>query len=392
MEPRLFCTGGKNMSEHISNNEYKEGQDMIILTDVRKQFGDFVAVADTNLRVKKGEFFTFLGSSGCGKTTTLRMIAGFEDPTQGSILIGGKHVEHLPPEKREVNTVFQNYALFPHLTVRQNIAFGLKLAKVKKKEIEQRVEEIIRLVKLEEHADKAPDQLSGGQKQRVAIARAIVNNPQVLLLDEPLGALDMKLRKEMQLELKELQQKLSITFLYVTHDQEEALTMSDRIAIMNKGVIEQVGTPFEIYEKPLTKFVAKFIGETNLFEDSKIIDKNGTNYKVDIGEAEISAESTRQFNNGDLTHVSIRPENIKLSVEPIPGRESIPVTFDKMVYVGNISKFYCITNSGKRMIASEFSEDADSFRHGDKIYINWLPKRAVMIQKLGNRDVSELSI
>ena len=214
----------------------------------------------------------------------------------------------------------------------------------------------------------------------------------MLLLDEPLGALDMKLRKEMQLELKELQQKLSITFLYVTHDQEEALTMSDRIAIMNKGVIEQVGTPFEIYEKPLTKFVAKFIGETNLFEDSKIIDKNGTNYKVDIGEAEISAESTRQFNNGDLTHVSIRPENIKLSVEPIPGRESIPVTFDKMVYVGNISKFYCITNSGKRMIASEFSEDADSFRHGDKIYINWLPKRAVMIQKLGNRDVSELSI
>ena len=180
----------------------KSTQDMIILTNLRKQYGDFVAVENTTLNVKKGEFLTFLGSSGCGKTTTLRMIAGFEDPTEGSILIGGKHAEHLPPNKREVNTVFQNYALFPHLTIRENIAFGLKLQKVKKAEIKERVENIIKLVKLEEHADKSPDQLSGGQKQRVAIARAIVNNPKVLLLDEPLGALDL-LRKEMQLELKQ---------------------------------------------------------------------------------------------------------------------------------------------------------------------------------------------
>ena len=245
----------------------KSTQDMIILTNLRKQYGDFVAVENTTLNVKKGEFLTFLGSSGCGKTTTLRMIAGFEDPTEGSILIGGKHAEHLPPNKREVNTVFQNYALFPHLTIRENIAFGLKLQKVKKAEIKERVENIIKLVKLEEHADKSPDQLSGGQKQRVAIARAIVNNPKVLLLDEPLGALDLKLRKEMQLELKQLQRELEITFIYVTHDQEEALTMSDRIVVMNKGRIEQVGTAHEIYERPQTKFVAQFIGETNLFED-----------------------------------------------------------------------------------------------------------------------------
>lgn len=248
-------------------------QDMIILTNLRKQYGDFVAVENTTLNVKKGEFLTFLGSSGCGKTTTLRMIAGFEDPTEGSILIGGKHAEHLAPNKREVNTVFQNYALFPHLTIRENIAFGLKLQKVKKAEIKERVDNIIKLVKLEEHADKSPEQLSGGQKQRVAIARAIVNNPKVLLLDEPLGALDLKLRKEMQIELKQLQRELEITFIYVTHDQEEALTMSDRIVVMNKGRIEQVGTAHEIYERPQTKFVAQFIGETNLFEDVEILEK-----------------------------------------------------------------------------------------------------------------------
>lgn len=369
----------------------KNGQDMIILTNLRKEFGDFVAVENTNLRVKKGEFLTFLGSSGCGKTTTLRMIAGFCDPTDGSILIGGKHVEHLPPNKRDVNTVFQSYALFPHLSVRDNIAFGLKLQKMPKSEIKEKVDQIIRLVKLEEHADKSPDQLSGGQKQRVAIARAIVNNPKVLLLDEPLGALDMKLRKEMQLELKELQRKLQITFIYVTHDQEEALTMSDRIAVMNAGRIEQVGTAFDIYEKPLTKFVARFIGETNLFEDAKIVEKSNEDYSVDIGDMVIPAKSSRKFEQSDLTHISIRPENMKLSMEPLPGRVSLPVTFESMVYVGNISRFYVSSPSGKRLTASEFSEDADSFRPGDRICINWLPERATMIQKLGGRKISDLS-
>ena len=364
----------------------KSTQDMIILTTLRKQYGDFVAVENTTLNVKKGEFLTFLGSSGCGKTTTLRMIAGFEDPTEGSILIGGKHAEHLPPNKREVNTVFQNYALFPHLTIRENIAFGLKLQKVKKAEIKERVENIIKLVKLEEHADKSPDQLSGGQKQRVAIARAIVNNPKVLLLDEPLGALDLKLRKEMQLELKQLQRELEITFIYVTHDQEEALTMSDRIVVMNKGRIEQVGTAHEIYERPQTKFVAQFIGETNLFEDVEILEKNGNDYVVAIGSEKVSTDSMKDFKPGEKVHISIRPENMKLSRTPMEGRESIAVTYDSNIYVGNISKFVVFTDQGKRLTASEFSEDAGIFNKGDKVYINWIPERAVMIRKQEDRD------
>lgn len=364
----------------------KSTQDMIILTNLRKQYGDFVAVENTTLNVKKGEFLTFLGSSGCGKTTTLRMIAGFEDPTEGSILIGGKHAEHLPPNKREVNTVFQNYALFPHLTIRENIAFGLKLQKVKKAEIKERVENIIKLVKLEEHADKSPDQLSGGQKQRVAIARAIVNNPKVLLLDEPLGALDLKLRKEMQLELKQLQRELEITFIYVTHDQEEALTMSDRIVVMNKGRIEQVGTAHEIYERPQTKFVAQFIGETNLFEDVEILEKNGNDYVVAIGSEKVSTDSMKDFKPGEKVHISIRPENMKLSRTPMEGRENIAVTYDSNIYVGNISKFVVFTDQGKRLTASEFSEDAGTFNKGDKVYINWIPERAVMIRKQEDRD------
>ena len=364
----------------------KSTQDMIILTNLRKQYGDFVAVENTTLNVKKGEFLTFLGSSGCGKTTTLRMIAGFEDPTEGSILIGGKHAEHLPPNKREVNTVFQNYALFPHLTIRENIAFGLKLQKVKKAEIKERVENIIKLVKLEEHADKSPDQLSGGQKQRVAIARAIVNNPKVLLLDEPLGALDLKLRKEMQLELKQLQRELEITFIYVTHDQEEALTMSDRIVVMNKGRIEQVGTAHEIYERPQTKFVAQFIGETNLFEDVEILEKNGNDYVVAIGSEKVSTDSMKDFKPGEKVHISIRPENMKLSRTPMEGRESIAVTYDSNIYVGDISKFVVFTDQGRRLTASEFSEDAGTFNKGDKVYINWIPERAVMIRKQEDRD------
>ena len=364
----------------------KSTQDMIILTNLRKQYGDFVAVENTTLNVKKGEFLTFLGSSGCGKTTTLRMIAGFEDPTEGSILIGGKHAEHLPPNKREVNTVFQNYALFPHLTIRENIAFGLKLQKVKKAEIKERVENIIKLVKLEEHADKSPDQLSGGQKQRVAIARAIVNNPKVLLLDEPLGALDLKLRKEMQLELKQLQRELEVTFIYVTHDQEEALTMSDRIVVMNKGRIEQVGTAHEIYERPQTKFVAQFIGETNLFEDVEILEKNGNDYVVAIGSEKVSTDSMKDFKPGEKVHISIRPENMKLSRTPMEGRESIAVTYDSNIYVGNISKFVVFTDQGRRLTASEFSEDAGTFNKGDKVYINWIPERAVMIRKQEDRD------
>ena len=239
---------------------------IVELEGVNKEYGNNHVVKDLNLNVEEGEFLTLLGSSGCGKTTTLRMIAGFEEPSSGSILVQGESIAEKEPYERDVNTVFQSYALFPHMTVYDNIAYGLKMKKVPKKEIAERVTKMMTMVQLEGFEKRYPTQLSGGQKQRVAIARALINRPRVLLLDEPLGALDLKLRKQMQLELKRLQKKLNITFIYVTHDQEEALTMSDRIAIMHEGVLDQIGTPAEIYESPKTKFVATFIGETNVFD------------------------------------------------------------------------------------------------------------------------------
>ncbi|HET7616063.1 MAG TPA: polyamine ABC transporter ATP-binding protein, partial [Bacillales bacterium] len=239
---------------------------MVQLENLTKQFGSHTAVGNLKLNIESGEFLTLLGPSGCGKTTTLRMIAGFEKPTSGTVRIGGEEVNRVEPYKREVNTVFQSYSLFPHMNVYENVAFGLKMKKVGKQEISDRVTNALKMVQLEGFRDRSVKQLSGGQQQRIAIARAIVNNPKVLLLDEPLGALDLKLRKQMQIELKRLQQSLGITFIYVTHDQEEALTMSDRIVVMNGGEIEQIGKPKEIYERPVSRFVAGFIGETNIFE------------------------------------------------------------------------------------------------------------------------------
>ncbi len=239
---------------------------IVEMIGVNKRYGSNHVVKDLNLVVNEGEFLTLLGSSGCGKTTTLRMIAGFEEPTTGSIKVEGVPVEEKEPYERNVNTVFQTYALFPHKTIFDNIAYGLKMKKVPKEEIRKRVLEMMDMVQLTGFEKRYPSQLSGGQKQRVAIARALINRPRVLLLDEPLGALDLKLRKQMQLELKRLQKKLNITFIYVTHDQEEALTMSDRIAIMHDGIVDQLDTPTEIYEHPATRFVATFIGETNTYD------------------------------------------------------------------------------------------------------------------------------
>lgn len=355
-------------------------QDMIILAGLNKKFGDFTAVNDLNVNVKKGDFLTLLGPSGCGKTTTLRMIAGFEDPTSGSILISGKHVEHLPPNRRPVNTVFQNYALFPHLNIRQNIGFGLKLKKMKQSEINEKVEEVIHMVRLEEHADKSPLQLSGGQKQRVAIARAIVNNPKVLLLDEPLGALDLKLRKEMQLELKALQKRLGMTFVYVTHDQEEALTMSDRIIIMNKGNLEQIGTAREIYESPHTNFVAKFIGETNLFEDAVVTRKSGSSYTLEWKGITMAVESNMDFDIGEKAGISVRNENMTVSTEPKADRNSIPVRYSQTVYVGNLTKHITLLSDGSPINAVYFSEKAENYAEGSEVYVNWKPENGVLIK------------
>ena len=285
------------------------------LHDVTKRFGDYVAVDDLTLEVRDGEFFSLIGPSGCGKTTTLRMIAGFEQPTEGAIFIGGQHVEGIPAHHRPVNTVFQNYALFPHMTVAQNVAFGLEMQKVAAPEIKRRVAEALELVRLPQMADRKPRQLSGGQQQRVALARALVNRPQVLLLDEPLGALDLKLRRAMQIELKHIQSEVGITFIYVTHDQEEAMTMSDRIGIMSDGVLQQVGSPHEVYEKPVNRFVADFIGETNFLPATVTRLETEEDYPMVAlqgGVRVLSANEGHDLRLDQHVTLTIRPERINL--------------------------------------------------------------------------------
>jgi spermidine/putrescine transport system ATP-binding protein len=284
------------------------------VVDVTKQFGEFRAVDNVHLQIRDNEFFSMLGPSGCGKTTTLRMIAGFEQPTVGEIYIKGKPVAGIPPYRRPVNTVFQSYALFPHMTVGQNVGFGLEMKRVAKAEIAQRVKEALALVRLEGMENRRPKQLSGGQQQRVALARALVNRPQVLLLDEPLGALDLKLRKAMQLELKHIQAEVGITFIYVTHDQEEALTMSDRIAVMNQGVVQQIGGPREIYEHPANRFVADFIGETNFIEGTvAALETDAEPVKVSVNGAMMAGDAgERELAVGQKVTLTIRPEKINL--------------------------------------------------------------------------------
>lgn len=289
----------------------------ISIQRVTKEFGsggDLVrALDDVSVDIRDGEFFTLLGPSGCGKTTLLRMIAGFEAPTQGSILLHGQDLVGLPPYKRAVNTVFQSYALFPHMTVAENLAFGLEMHHVPRREIEQRVQEMLALVKLEDYGRRKPAQLSGGQQQRVALARALANHPKVLLLDEPLSALDLKLRKEMQIELKRLQNETGITFVFVTHDQEEALTMSDRIAVMNAGKVLQSGTPREIYEQPDNRFVADFIGETNLMVAEVVaVDGKYSDYRLDSG-AVVRGCSRDEAKEGVRVTLALRPERADIT-------------------------------------------------------------------------------
>ena len=287
-------------------------KNLIELIDIRKSFGNFDALKQINLSIHDGEFMTLLGPSGCGKTTLLRLIAGFTMPTEGRVLIDGQDVSSIPPYKRRVNTVFQKYALFPHLNVYDNVAFGLKIQKLPKDEIDRRVKEMLELVNLKGYDKRWVEQLSGGQQQRVAIARALVNRPQVLLLDEPLGALDLKLRKGMQIELKRMQQHLGITFVFVTHDQEEALTMSDTVVVMNEGIIQQKGTPIDIYNEPKNVFVAKFIGESNILpgimKKDLLVNFHGQDFTcVDSG-----------FAPNEPVDVVIRPEDIDM-VQPEEG-------------------------------------------------------------------------
>jgi spermidine/putrescine transport system ATP-binding protein len=302
------------------------------LVDLVKRFGEVAAVAGINLDMPSGEFFSLLGPSGCGKTTTLRMIAGFERPTEGQILLDGVDMAQTPPHKRNVNTVFQNYALFPHLTVEENVAFGLKYQKASKQEIRERVGEALELVQLSGYETRRPNQLSGGQQQRVALARALILNPAVLLLDEPLGALDAKLRKRLQLELKALQEEVGITFIYVTHDQEEALTMSDRIAVMSQGRVEQVGPPKEIYEEPATAYVADFLGVSNLMQAEGLGTTDG-GCLVRLGDFQLVAGQGEEDTLG-AAKITIRPERVDVESHGTTGQNRIPGMVERVVYVG----------------------------------------------------------
>jgi spermidine/putrescine transport system ATP-binding protein len=352
----------------------------IRLVDLEKRFGTVRAVDGVSLDVRSGEFFSLLGPSGCGKTTTLRMIGGFEMPTAGRILLRGRDVTTDPPDKRPVNMVFQQYALFPHLDVAGNIAFGLQRKKVDKSQIASRVSEALDLVRLQGYERRRPSQLSGGQQQRVALARALVNRPNVLLLDEPLGALDLKLRRQLQIELKRIQAEVGITFVYVTHDQEEALTMSDRIAVMHQGRVEQLGTPEELYERPATRFVADFIGTTNLLTGSvESIDAGTALIRLDGGDA-CRVDGT-DLEAGRTVELSIRPESIvmKRSNGTTPGDVApLRAQVEQVAYMGGSVQYQVRTNGGLSLtvLAPKAGE-----RHaiGSDVDIAWPPNEALVL-------------
>jgi len=365
-----------------------KGSDVVI-GGVSKSFGDFEALKNVSLEIKKGEFFSLLGPSGCGKTTLLRIIAGFENPDKGTLTLDGDNVLSLPPNRRQTNTVFQNYALFPHLSVFENVAFSLRIKKAPSDKIKSTVEHYLKLVRLEGHANKKPSQLSGGMKQRVAIARALINEPRVLLLDEPLSALDAKLRQHMLIELDRIHDEIGITFIYVTHDQQEALSVSDRLAVMNQGDILQIGTPYEIYESPATNFVANFIGETNLFDatvekvEKMLTHSDGeTEYMTELQIPElglIKVTTVDEVSEGQKVSFTIRPEKIVISKEkPATKREDINLiqgTVDEPVYSGFQTKFY-VETANKTLIRvikqhANYSDEGPYIRWKDSVYLSW---------------------
>jgi spermidine/putrescine transport system ATP-binding protein len=361
----------------------QDGGVAITLEGLGKSFGSTVAVRETTLEIRDGEFFSMLGPSGCGKTTTLRMIAGFEVPDQGRVLLRGTDVTNVPPNHRNVNTVFQHYALFPHMNVADNVAFGLELRKVPRGERRERVAEMLKVVQLEGMEKRKPQQLSGGQQQRVALARALVNRPAALLLDEPLGALDVKLRKQMQLELKRIQTELGTTFVYVTHDQEEALTMSDRIAVMNGGDVEQIGDPREIYEHPTTPFVADFIGSLNAL-DFRVDDVADGLAVMRVGERERLVvpvgSSTRP---GEQLRIAVRPERVR--IEPAEanapeGGSRVEGVVAELVYLGGLSHFYVDADGVGRIVSHRMDDAvAASLEPGRRVVLTWPAEHSYLL-------------
>jgi spermidine/putrescine transport system ATP-binding protein len=357
---------------------------VVELKAVSKRIHDHDILHDINLTVREGEFLTLLGPSGCGKTTLLRLISGFEQPTQGTIFIDSKDVSKLPPNQRHTHTVFQSYALFPHMTVFENVAFGLRCHKVPNEKIQSRVKDILKMVKLEKFIARKPSQLSGGQQQRVAIARAAVNHPRVLLLDEPLSSLDYRLRKTMQIELKQLQRTLGITFIFVTHDQEEALSMSDRVVVMQEGYIEQIGTPREVYEEPQNLHVAKFIGEANIFEGEIVKKENDKQIKVRLLDKIRDAKNTRQFKMGELVHVLVRPEDVRVwqQSEVDDADDMFPGTVEEVIYKGTTVDLIVRLMNNKLIAATEFFDEDDdrlAYKIGEAVWVNWTPGWEVIL-------------
>lgn len=389
----------------------------VTIDHVSKHFGDFVALDDINFVIKPGEFFSLLGPSGCGKTTLLRIIAGFEFPDDGAVLFDDRNVIPLSPDKRPSNTVFQTYALFPHMSVYENVAFPLRLKKLPKDEIDKKVREYVHLVQLDQHIHKKPNQLSGGQKQRVAIARALINEPKVLLLDEPLSALDAKLRANLLIDLDRIHDQIGITFIYVTHDQSEALSVSDRIAVMNQGHVLQIGTPFEIYESPATQFVAQFIGETNLF-DAEVVDcvphktaKGEDDFMATLSVPELGKQAPlatdtaaetaldrymqvtdyEKTDKGQKVAFTIRPEKIRITLEPpsTGGRTDINVfsgIVEEPIYSGFQSKFYVRLETGKIIKVfkqhTDYMDDGPVIQWKDKVYVSWSAEDAYIVEDI----------
>ncbi len=355
---------------------------------VTKRFGDFVAVDDLSMEVSKGEFFSMLGPSGCGKTTTLRMIGGFEDVTEGTIYLGDTDVTDLPPFKRATNTVFQNYALFPHLSIFENIAFGLRRRKMRDDEVKEKVGTMLDLVELPGYEKRKPSQLSGGQQQRIALARALVNNPQVLLLDEPLGALDLKLRKQMQVELKRIQSEVGITFIFVTHDQEEAMTMSDRIAVLHRGQIEQLGTPEDLYERPATDFVARFLGVSNLLE-AEVVGREDPFAAMRLKDGTVIRAPAAMLNGETQVRVGVRPEKLRIVAfgegdEPAAsGLNAIEGTVLDSSYIGVHTQYVVATAYDHRLVVYaqnlETSGASEVLADGQRVRLTWKPQHSFVI-------------